>query len=608
MMINQWLKKTTLVMMLIGSLQVSAQTPLCKDTAEHRRLEATMWAAGGQNDPDVLYSACKDFHKHVLEEKDMYSVYQAWICGVMFNLGRMNIRDAYLITRQMGEELSNDEDAAEERYFVPNMLGHVYSTCGNISGAKKEFLKAAREIKGTKYEADGLAFIYLALAHAQLDNDLYEAQRWVDRMKAHLERNQNTQNYYRAKADAYAMEAIIKFKQHDIPAFRRSMAEMEDASGKDPENAGDIFLPYARIYQTLIDGHTEEALKDAETLNNEKELYLVKCDIYNYIGDKDKAFQTQQELMYKRDSITGIMIIENLETHAQQMSLMKQQAKMQRRTYLILMHAVFLAILAIVLLSRNIFMRKKYQKELIAQNQKLETANKLVTAADEMKMEFIRNVSHEIRTPLNIINGFSQVLTDEENEFEPHEQKALADAIGENTRQITSLVNKMLMLANDNTTDLLARVETVDAVKVCEYCIKAMPKTDPEKVKVEFKNMTQPGKAQLCTNSNSLVQMLGNILENAAKFTEKGLITLKLMCDHTHFRFTVEDTGCGVPDDKVNSIFERFVKADEFKEGLGLGLAYCHETVKKLGGSLVLDYTSEAGSSFTLSLPMKVKR
>ena len=324
-----------------------------------------MWAAGGQDDPDVLYSACKDFHKHVLEEKDMYSVYQAWICGVMFNLGRMNIRDAYLITRQMGEELSNAEDAAEERYFVPNMLGHVYSTCGNISGAKKEFLKAAREIKGTKYEADGLAFIYLALAHAQLDNDLYEAQRWVDRMKAHLERNQNTQNYYRAKADAYAMEAIIKFKQHDIPAFRRSMAEMEDASGKDPENAGDIFLPYARIYQTLIDGHTEEALKDAETLNNEKELYLVKCDIYNYIGDKDKAFQTQQELMYKRDSITGIMIIENLETHAQQMSLMKQQAKMQRRTYLILMHAVFLAILAIVLLSRNIFMRKKYQKELI---------------------------------------------------------------------------------------------------------------------------------------------------------------------------------------------------------------------------------------------------
>ena len=607
MMINQWLKKTTLVMMLIGTLQASAQTPLCKDTAEHRRLELAMWAAGGQDNPDVLYDACKEFHKHALEEKDMYSVYQAWICGVMFNLGRMNIRDAYLITRQMGEEMNDDKDAVDERYFVPNMLGHVYSTCGNISGAKEEFLKAARAIKGTKYEADGLAFIYLALAHAQLNNDLHEAQRWVDRMKDHLERNKTTQSYYRGKADAYAMEAIIKFKQHDIAGFRRSMTEMEDACGKNTEMSGDIFLPYARIYQTLIDGHTEKALKDAETLNNEKELYLVKCDIYNYIGDKDKAFQTQQELMYKRDSITGIMIIENLETHEQQMSLMKQQAKMQRRTYLILIHAVFLAIIAIGLLSRNILMRRKYQRELIAKNQKLETANKLVTAADEMKMEFIRNVSHEIRTPLNIINGFSQVLTDEENDFDAAEQKHIADTIGENTRQITSLVDKMLMLANDKSSDLLARVETVDAVTVCEYCLKAMPKTDPEKIKVEFKNMTQPGKATLCTNANSLIQMLGNILENAAKFTEKGLITLKLMCDHTHFRFTVEDTGCGVPDDKVNSIFERFVKADEFKEGLGLGLAYCHETVKKLGGSLMLDYTSEAGSSFTLSLPTNVK-
>ena len=609
MMINHKTRTLFAAVALMAMVSPSvAQTKMCKDTTEHRRLEIAMWTAGGQDDPEVLYEACRNFHKHALAEKDMYSACQAWICGAMFNLGRMNIRDAYLITRQMGEELAEDKDATEERYFMPNMMGHVYSTCGNISGAMEEFQKAAEAIKGTQYESDELAFIYLALAHAQLNNDLEEAQHWLDETKTHLEKHQNARNYYRAKADAYALEAIVKFKLHNIPGFRQSLAEMEKADSCNTVPSGDIFLPYARIYEILLDGDVERALKEAEKLNNEKELYLVKCDVYNYIGDKDKAFQTQQELMYKRDSITGIMIIENLETHAQQMSLMKQQAKMQRRTYLILMHAVFLAILAIVLLSRNIFMRKKYQKELIAQNQKLETANKLVTAADEMKMEFIRNVSHEIRTPLNIINGFSQVLTDEENEFEPHEQKALADAIGENTRQITSLVNKMLMLANDNTTDLLARVETVDAVKVCEYCIKAMPKTDPEKVKVEFKNMTQPGKAQLCTNSNSLVQMLGNILENAAKFTEKGLITLKLMCDHTHFRFTVEDTGCGVPDDKVNSIFERFVKADEFKEGLGLGLAYCHETVKKLGGSLVLDYTSEAGSSFTLSLPMKVKR
>ena len=71
--------------------------------------------------------------------------------------------------------------------------------------------------------------------------------------------------------------------------------------------------------------------------------------------------------------------------------------------------------------------------------------------------------------------------------------------------------------------------------------------------------------------------------------------------------FTVEDTGCGIPSDKVSSIFERFVKVDEFKQGLGLGLAYCYETAARLGGSLRLDHTSAAGTSFTLGLPLKVK-
>ena len=229
-----------------------AQTSLCKDTAEHRRLELAMWSAGGQDDPEALYEACRQFQKHAYAEKDMYSVYQAWICGVMFNLGRMNIRDAYHITRQMGEDLSDDENAMEARYFVPSMMGHVYSTCGNISGAMEEFQKAVGEIRGTQYEADGLAFIYMAMAHAQLNNDLHEAQHWIDETKAHLEKYQDTPSYYRAKADAYAIEAIIKFKEHNIPAFRECMAVMEDANSKNSVPSGDIFLPYARIYQTLL--------------------------------------------------------------------------------------------------------------------------------------------------------------------------------------------------------------------------------------------------------------------------------------------------------------------------------------------------------------------
>lgn len=594
------------VAFMVVVLPSAAQTSLCKDTAEHRRLEMAMWEAGGQDDPDVLYSACRDFHKHALEEKDMYSVYQAWICGAMFNLGRMNIRDAYLITRQMGEEMGAEEEAAEERYFIPNMMGHVYSTCGNISGAMEEFKKAAEEIKGSKYEADGLPFIYLALAHAQLNNDLEESQRWVDQIKAYIEKHKDTPSYYRAKADAYAIEAIIKFKEHNIPAFRQCMAVMEEADSLNSVPSGDIFLPYARIYQTLIDGNPEKALADAELLNNEKELYLAKCDIYNYIGDKDKAFLVQRELMHKRDSITGIMIIENLETHEKEIALMKQKEKMNRRTLLILIHTVFLTVLAIVFMIRYILLRRRSRKRLMAKNAELREANRKVMAIDEMKTDFMRNISHEIRTPLNIINGFAQVLTDSDNEFEPAERKAIANTIGENTRQITSLINKMLGIANSSTRILLKEAEDTDAQEICHEALSSMPPVDSGMVKVEFENLTNGNGTMLCTHGDSLLLMLENILENSVKFTKEGYIRLSLRNDGRMMWFTVEDTGCGIPEDKISTIFERFTKVDEFREGLGLGLAYCHETAEKLGGVLKLDHTSAEGTSFTLGLPLKV--
>ena len=69
--------------------------------------------------------------------------------------------------------------------------------------------------------------------------------------------------------------------------------------------------------------------------------------------------------------------------------------------------------------------------------------------------------------------------------------------------------------------------------------------------------------------------------------------------------FSVEDTGCGIPSDKQGTIFQRWMKVDQFKEGLGLGLAYCWETAQKLNGELTLDQTSEAGTTFTLSLPVE---
>ena len=593
---------------LLMTLPMGAQTENCKDTALHRKLRGEMWGTCQQDSPRVVYAACWKYQSHAMEDKDNEAYYDSWVCGIMFNLDRMNIRDAYHIAHTMMDDLDRRKsEACEEQFLAPKMMGHIYNACGNIPGAVQELEKAIALIKGTKYEVDGLSFLYLAMAHIQLNNNNDETLKWIEEDLKELEYHNTQKEYWRGKADALAMKAIVKFKQKDYDGFIENYNLAEQADSLNPNTIGDLFLPYARIYKTLLSGDTEKALADVEELPNMKERYLLRCDIYRYIGDNEKAFMTQRDLMHLRDSITGVMIAENIQKQEEEMVLLRDGQKAARIMNIVLVIAMVLALMLIIGLALTIYGKRRFQDLLLKKNIELKSAYKQVAAADEMKTEFIRSVSHEIRTPLNIINGFTQVLTEDGVEFEPAERKELADTISKNTRHITSLVNKMLALANEHTKDLLKDVEETDALDICRRAIAAMPDVDTSKIAVELTDLTNSDQKTLTTNSDSLLQMLGNILENAAKFTEQGYIRLTLKKDNAFFHFTIEDTGCGIPEDKVSSIFDRFMKVDEFKEGLGLGLAYCHETVAKLGGTLMLDHTSEEGTSFTLSLPIKLK-
>lgn len=608
MAINHWVRALLIVAALLTAPKVLAQQPHCKDSAEHIRLREAMWASCKQDSQQVVYDACMAYLAHAKEDGDMLEVGSSWVCGIMYSLGKMNISSAYHIAQGLKADIMSGPYAEEGQYFISNMMGHVYNTCGNIPGAEAEFLKSAEQIKGTSFEVDGLAFIYLAIAHVHLNNSLKQTLHWLDVTEEELEKNKGSWNYYRCLADVYAIRAIVRFKQKNFDAFRQCIAKMDEAEKMNKVPSGDLFTPYARIYQTLLEKGSTQALAEADSLNNLKEQYLLKCDIYRYIGADDKAFLTQRELMHKRDSITGLMIAENIDRVEEEMELMRRSHKMGRLMNYVLVGAMVLLILAIILLHRNILIRRKFSKRLIAKNEELRAAYKHVAAADEMKTEFIRNVSHEIRTPLNIINGFTQVLADQGSDMGDIERKAISNTIGNGTRQITSLVNKMLALANDSTKDLLSEVDMTDGLEICQKAIADMPDVDPNRIKVSLDDQTG-GDKMLYTHGDSLLQMLGNILENSVKFTEEGHIILKVRTEKEKNRkmmfFTVEDTGCGIPSDKVGTIFQRWVKADEFKEGLGLGLAYCWETAQKLGGSLRLVETSEKGTTFELGLPVE---
>ena len=602
------LRLLVFVAAMMSVSQVSAQSLHCKDTLEHRKLQQAMWESCFQDKEQVVFDACLAYLNHAKADDDLLEASTSWVFGIMYSLGRMNISSAYHIAQGLKSDIEGSKYADEGRYFISNMMGHIYNTCGNIPGAEAEFLKSAEQIKGTQFERDGMAFIYLALAHVHLNNDLKQTLYWLDVTEKELMRHKDSWNFYRCLADVYAIKAIVRFKQKDYAAFRQCIDKMDEAERLNKMPAGDLFTPYARIYKTLLDQGQDAALAQVESLPNLKEQYLLKCDIYRYIGDNEKAFMTQRELMHKRDSITGVMIVENMDRTEEEMKLMRESQKMAKMINYILFGIAILALLTIVLMARNILIRRKFNKQLMAKNQELKSAYKQVAAANEMKSEFIRNVSHEVRTPLNIINGFSQVLAEMGPYMGDKERGEVAKNITHSAYQITSLVNKMLAIANDSSKDLMAQATETDGVAICCKAIENMPVVDAEKVKVKMEDQTN-GDVMLYTNGDSLLLMLSYILENAVKFTEEGHIILKVRTEKKKGRkmmlFSVEDTGCGIPSDKIGTIFQRWVKADEFSEGLGLGLAYCWESAQKLGGVLTLDQTSEAGTTFTLSLPVE---
>ena len=101
-----------------------------------------------------------------------------------------------------------------------------------------------------------------------------------------------------------------------------------------------------------------------------------------------------------------------------------------------------------------------------------------------------------------------------------------------------------------------------------------------------------------------LKRIISALMENAVKYTDKGSITLRGESDDKLLTITVEDTGCGIPADEAEHIFDRFVKLNSFKEGIGLGLPLSRKLAEQLGGTVTLDTTYKAGARFIVTIPI----
>ena len=231
-------------------------------------------------------------------------------------------------------------------------------------------------------------------------------------------------------------------------------------------------------------------------------------------------------------------------------------------------------------------------------------ARNLADQANRMKTAFIQNMSHEVRTPLNAITGFSQLLCAPDGYLTEEEKAEYLQNVKNNSLLLTMMMNDMKGIAEMQSGQYIIHKVPTDLREMARQAIMAVEFRVPPGVKL-IRRCGFHKNARYVTDGLRVQQILINFLTNACKHTEKGEIVIGSSLDENpgQVTFYVADTGPGVPKGMEESIFERFVKLDDFKQGTGLGLTICRMLAESLGGKVWLDTRYTGGARFVLTIP-----
>ena len=222
-----------------------------------------------------------------------------------------------------------------------------------------------------------------------------------------------------------------------------------------------------------------------------------------------------------------------------------------------------------------------------------------VREADKLKSAFLANMSHEIRTPLNAIIGFSNILAETDDKEEKEE---FVKIINKNSDLLLRLITDILDFSKIESGVLDYSLSDTSLKDIFHEQFQVHAMKMPEKVSLICDFDALPD-ILIHTDPKRVTQVISNLISNAAKFTEEGSISFSYRIVEGYVLIEVIDTGIGISLQHQQSIFDRFVKINSFKQGTGLGLTICKTIIEALNGTIGVDSRPGEGARFWFTLP-----
>ena len=452
-------------------------------------------------------------------------------------------------------------------------------------------------------------------------NRFEEVLTWVDRLnyvmedyrrqpetlQESLDRRETLGNFFRATA----LEGLGRHEE----AAAAFDAAMDNPFASTPQGRveGARYLMLAKRWDEAADSYKQldgvaNVYGVGLTLDNIQQYMLPKLRANLNARRNDQALATSIRLADALDS--AIVRSKNdkaaeLATvyHTQEIKedFLQQKARLERERFVSSLGVIVLLIISFLVF---VFLRYRSSIRLEEAYKQLEVANAHAQEASRVKTAFLQQISHEIRTPINLLSGFAQLLTTPGMELDEKSREEINEGVVKNTSRITGLISKILDLS-----DLISNpsLENKDSLTLWQIAAEAADGSGIRNNKdIHFDIMMADGvKDQtIVTNRKAVTRILGLLLENANKFTEKGMVSLRVVPKQSFVYFLVEDTGIGIPAEEAEHIFEHFVQLDDYQEGTGIGLSLARSLGRRLGGDVVLDTSYTFGARFIFSLPL----